>query len=186
MHHSKISYVHDVTHVTQIVIAIILGLLLLTATAVAAWNVNVMVKLDSQNEAPAVNEEEDVETVTISIDLEKGGAIDLDTAEGDVTIDTYEGKEVLLIVEKIPKSASNGRLSKPVNLHVTRLGKDVRITAVPYSDEFMEGFDISYRLMVPKTTTLRYVSNARDYDFSKITSVLLRVLSKEAANWIAR
>ncbi len=186
MHHSKLLHFHDVTHVTRIVIAIILGLLLLTATAVAAWNVDVTAEPGSQNEEPAVNEKEDVETVTISIDLEKGGAIDLDTAEGDVTIDTYEGREILLIVEKFPKAASSGRLSKPVNLQVTRLGKDVRITAVEYSNEFMVGFDISYRLMVPKTTTLRYVSSTRDYDFSKITSVLLRVLSKEAAHWMVR
>lgn len=186
MNHSKLSYFHDVTHVTQIILAIILGLLLLTATAVVAWDVDVTAEPGSQNEESAVNEKEDVETVTISIDLEKGGAIDLDTAEGDVTIDTYEGREILLIVEKLPKAASNGRLSKPVNLQVTRLGKDVRITAVEYSDEFMVGFDISYRLMIPKTTTLRYVARAQDYDFSKITSVLLRVLSKEAAHWIAR
>lgn len=178
MNHSKLSYFHDVTHVTQIILAIILGLLLLTATAVVAWDVDVTAEPGSQNEESAVNEKEDVETVTISIDL--------DTAEGDVTIDTYEGREILLIVEKLPKAASNGRLSKPVNLQVTRLGKDVRITAVEYSDEFMVGFDISYRLMIPKTTTLRYVARAQDYDFSKITSVLLRVLSNEAAHWIAR
>jgi len=186
MHHPKLSHFHDVSHVTQIVLVIVLGLLLLTATAVAAWDVDVKAENQGSQTDLSDVDDADVETVTISIDLEKGGAIDLDTADGAVTIDTYEGKEVLLIVEKLPKAASNGQLSKPVNLQLTRFGKDIRISAVAYSDEQMQDFDVSYRLMVPRTTTLRYASNHQHYDFSKITSVLLKAISKEAANWMAR
>jgi hypothetical protein len=122
------------------------------------------------------------ETVTMAIDLEEGGTIDLDVARGDLVIDTWDGDEVLVIVERKPKTG----LEKPrkINFKVSRLGNNVRIAALDDEGRPVTGVDLSYRIMVPRDRQMKKVEDV--YDLSKLTSVIFKALHREALNWLMR
>ena len=97
-------------------------------------------------------DEAEVESVTMSIDLEEGGVIDVDAPTTDVKIETWDGDEVLVIVEKTKHATCGGLNStpaEPINIHVTRKGKDVRIHTTGTEDWRGSGMDISFRIVLP-------------------------------------
>ena len=133
----------------------------------------------AQAQAPETDEAEVVESVTMTIELETGGTIDLDVPEADVVIDTWRGDEILVIVEKARVKGQD-----PVNIRVSRHGKDVRIATQGLGNR-AEELRLSFRIVVPESHA--WARDVRhNYSLAKLTSVLWRALSKEAVNWIAR
>ena len=128
----------------------------------------------------------DVEQVTISIDLEEGGEIDLEASTGEVLIDSWDGDQVLVIIEKIsvPRPGLGRKPAEPINIQVTRRGKDVRIAALGNPHQPQSGFDVSYRIMMPRKFAANVRTEKHKYDFSKVTTVIFRALHKEALRWI--
>jgi hypothetical protein len=126
--------------------------------------------------------DEQDETVTMAIDLEEGGVIDLDMARGDLVIDTWDGDEVLVIVEKM--STTGPKKARHINFKVSRLGNNVRIAALDDEGRRVSGVDFSYRIMVPRDRQAREVGRA--YDLSKLSSVIFKALHREALNWLMR
>lgn len=127
-----------------------------------------------------------VESVTMGIDLEEGGVIDLDVPGSEVRVDTWKGDEILLIVEK--RSGSRFLEKRlPVNIEVSRRGRDVRIAAAGVSARRMDALGVSFRILVPETErgAIRWRETRYSNKMAKLTSVLLRALSREALNWIA-
>jgi hypothetical protein len=129
----------------------------------------------------------DDEGVTMAFDLEEGGVIDLEMKRGDVVVDTWDGDAVLVIVEKLSKPGliKGGKATtRPFNVKVTRLGKNVRIAALDVYGRELTDVDLSFRIMMPKDRQSKKISGA--YDLSKLTSVVLKALHREALNWILR
>jgi hypothetical protein len=126
--------------------------------------------------------DEQGETVTMAIDLEEGGVIDLDMARGDLVIDTWEGDEVLVIVERMSTTGPNK--ARHINFKVSRLGNNVRIAALDDEGHRVSGVDFSYRIMVPRDRQVRKVDRA--YDLSKLSSTIFGALHREALNWLMR
>lgn len=132
-------------------------------------------------------EDDAVESVTMKIELEEGGVIDLDLPGGDVTINTWQGDEILLIVEKRVGSRF-ARGKTPVNIEVIRRGRNIRIVAGDASPGRMADLGISFRILVPESDrgAIRRRGGVKySYSMAKLSSVLFRVLSREALNWIA-
>ena len=126
------------------------------------------------------------ETVTMAIDLEEGGTIDLEMARGDVVIDSWDGDEVLVIVEKMSKPGSKTGLPqhRHINFKVSRHGNNVRIAALDDYGRHVNDFDFSCRIVVPKDRNNKKVEHA--YDLSKLTAVIFKALHREALNWLVR
>jgi len=128
--------------------------------------------------------EEDDDAVTMTFDLEDGGRIDLGMP-GDIVIDTWKGDDVLLVVERLAKSRSKtgvARGPRPVRLHVSRFGNNVKIRALHGQEGKTTEADVSFRLVVPAE---RDNATVRDvYDLSRVTSVVLSALHREAIRWI--
>ncbi|MDH3215240.1 MAG: hypothetical protein OEN01_02980 [Candidatus Krumholzibacteria bacterium] len=125
------------------------------------------------------------ETVTMTIDLEDGGVIDLEMARGDVVIDTWDGDEILLIVERSPKS-NTGSGKSPINVKVSRHGKNVRISALDQLGRQLTDVDLSYRIMMPRSTAGKGNRISQVYDLSKLTSLVFKALQREAVKWLLR
>jgi hypothetical protein len=126
--------------------------------------------------------EEDDDAVTVTFDLEEGGRIDLGMP-GDIVIDTWKGDDVLLVVERAKSRSKNGAArARPLRLHVSRLGNNVKITALHEREGKGTEGDVSFRIVVP---TERDNAKVRDvYDLSRVTSVVLSALHREAIRWI--
>jgi len=122
------------------------------------------------------------ETVTMSIDLEEGGVIDVDVARGNLVVNTWDGDEVLVIVER--KSKTGPEKPRNINFKVSRLGNNVRIAALDDEGKRVSGVDLSYRIMVPKDRQAKKVDGV--YDLSRLTSVIFKALHREALNWLMR
>ena len=125
--------------------------------------------------------------VTMAIDLEEGGVIDLDMTRGDVVIDTWEGDEVLVIVDKRTRSGAHAHGPKPISFKVSKIGNNVRISALDEKGQRVTDLDFSFRIMVPED---RYGYGVKDteraYDLAKLTSVVFKALHREALNWLTR
>ena len=133
--------------------------------------------------------ETDVESVTMSIDLEEGGVIDVDAPTTDVKIETWDGDEVLVIVEKTKRATCGGLNStpaEPINIHVTRKGKDVRIHTTGAEDWRESGMNISFRIVLPDRFTTNRESVQAGDTMTRLTSTLWRVFHRGALNWIVR
>jgi len=135
------------------------------------------------------NNETEVESVTMSIDLEEGGVIDVDAPTTDVKIETWQGDEVLVIVEKTKRaahSAGKGSTTDPINIQVTRNGKDVKIQTTGAENWRQSGMDISFRIVLPE----RFKENREPVHtgdtMTRLTSTLWRVFHRGALNWIVR
>jgi len=129
-----------------------------------------------------VDVKEQDETVTMAIDLEAGGTIDLDVARGDLVIDTWDGSEVLVIVERM--STTGPRKPGNINFKVSRLGNNVRIAALDDEGRRVSDVDFSYRIMVPRDRQVKKADSV--YDLSKLSSVVFKALHREALNWLMR
>jgi hypothetical protein len=134
-------------------------------------------------EAP---EDNAVERVTMAIDLEEGGVIDLDVPGSEVRIDTWKGEGILLIVEKRAINRFS-RQGAPVNIELTRRGRDVRIASASASAHRMDDLGVSFHILVPEAERqfVRHEGVKYSYSMSKLGAVLFRALSKEALGWIA-
>lgn len=131
----------------------------------------------------------EIESVTMSISLEDDGVINLDAPATDVKIERWQGDEVLVIVEKSKHPSSAGKSksgAEPVNIQVTRHGKDVRIQTSGGSDWEESGMDLSFRIVLPDRYQIES-SNSHDGDtMTRLTSTLWRALQKEALKWLVR
>ena len=173
----------------QVMAFAIIVLLLAAATAFGGVAEETTQSKAVEKERPVgeVEMSERDESVTMAIDLEDGGVIDLEMTRGDVVIDTWDGDNVLVIVEKMSKPGSGaGDKSKPraINFKVTRLGNNVRITALDDLGRELTDVDLSFRIMVPRDRRDRKIGRA--YDLAKLTSVVFKALHREALNWIMR
>jgi len=133
-------------------------------------------------EEVAFDVDEQGETVTMAIDLEEGGVIDLDMARGDLVIDTWDGNEVLVIVEKM--STTGPYKPSHIKFKVSRLGNNVRIAALDGEGRRVSGVDFSYRIMVPRDRQAKKADSV--YDLSKLSSMVFKALHREALNWLMR
>ncbi|NIO29133.1 MAG: hypothetical protein GTO29_11340 [Candidatus Latescibacteria bacterium] len=125
----------------------------------------------------------EVETVTMSICVEKGGAIDLKLPNRDVTIEKWNGKDVLLVVEKTKyagEKSSGSSPAEPLDIQVTRKGKDVRIEAMGGAGWDQCGMDVSFRVMLPDRLYEEPGTFHKSYSMTRLTSTLWRLLPKEA------
>ena len=123
---------------------------------------------------------EEVETATMSIPVEEGDVIDLRTPT-DVKIETWDGDEVLLIVEKIKRSSPRPAVD-PV-IRITRRGNAVRIeTTGPVWQQY--GNDVSFRLVLPDEHMLDAIPPAGPVSdvgaLSRWTIRVWRVVHREA------
>lgn len=131
-----------------------------------------------------VDDDDDDDSVTMAIDMEDGGVIDLEMARGDVVIDTWDGDEVLVIVEKRQGAEYTIPSPRPAAFKVTRHGKSVRIAAFDNLGHPLTDLDLSYRIVVPKDRAGR--KNAGHYDLSRLSAVIFKALHREALNWLMR
>jgi len=166
-----------------------LALIVLALTAASAFGGTDQATVDEKEPAeevvPIVDEDDD--KVTMAIDLEEGATIDLEMAHGDVLIDTWDGDEVLVIVEKMSKSTlnSSGVVSpRHINFKVSRQGNNVRIAAMDNQGKRVTDVDFSFRIVVPKDRQSKEIEHV--YDLSKLTSVIFKALHREALNWLMR
>jgi len=187
---------------SKIILGFGIGLLILLLTAVASGAADETGARasgidgdDAKVEEPDTADDAagETETITLTIPLEKGGEIDVE-ANHDVVIETWDGDDVLLIVEKrlIPHTMQHGkRPTTPVKIDVIRDGKNVRIRERGASQWHMNGLDVRFRIMVPRTDVrvLRNspaIGSTSAYDLSKLTTVLVKALHREAIRWIVR
>ena len=172
-------------HISKYVKAMALALAVIVVTAAAAFG-----DLRSASEEPVVSDTEEIvastndETVTMAIDLDEGGTIDLDMGRGDVVIDTWEGNEVLVIVDK--KKARADVSQKPISFKVSRLGNNVRIAALDEYGKRVFDSDFSFRIMVPRDRYGNGRPAEKRYDLTKLTSVVFKALHREAIHWLTR
>lgn len=131
----------------------------------------------------------EVESVTMSIDLEEGGVIDVDAPTTDVKIETWDGDEVLVIVEKTKRVTRGGQKSspaEPINIQVTRDGKDVKIQTTGAKNWRESGMDISFRIVLPDRFKAGREHVQTGDTMTRLTSTLWRVFHRGALNWIVR
>ena len=188
---------------SKIILGFGIGLLILLLTAVAsgaadetAVRASGIDENDAKVEEPETTTDDtasESETVTLTIPLEKGGEIDVE-ANQDVVIETWDGEDVLLIVEKrlAPQALRNGKQpTTPVNIEVIRDGRNVHIREHGASQWQLNGLDVRFKIMVPRTD-VRVLRSSPEagatgaYDLSKLTTVLVKVLHREAIRWIVR
>ncbi len=131
----------------------------------------------------------EVESVTMSIDLEEGGVIDVDSPTTDVKIETWDGDEVLVIVKKTKRVTRGGLKSspaEPINIQVTRSGKDVKIQTTGTENWHESGMDISFRIVLPDRFKAAREHVQTGDTMARLTSTLWRVFHRGALNWIVR
>ncbi len=130
----------------------------------------------------------DVESVTMSIPLEEGAVIDIDAPTMGVKIEKWNGGDILVIVEKTKRLTQTVSSSPadPVNIQVTRQGKDVRIQATGAAQWRERGMDVSFRIVLPD----QYDLNARTHDNSdtaaRLGAALWHAFHREAIEWLLR
>jgi hypothetical protein len=133
--------------------------------------------------APTNSDNKEVESVTMSIAVEEGGSIDLKPPPPGMTIETWKGKDVLLIVEKVntkgEKKKANGAV-EPIDIQVTRKGKDVHIETMCGAGWENSGMDVSFRLMIPENRYNPGGIQRHQSTLSELTSKVWKALHKEA------
>jgi hypothetical protein len=136
----------------------------------------------------AMDHDADVKTLTMAIDLEEGGAVDLEALPGDVTIGRWNGEEILVIVEKIrhARRTEGKAAADPINIKVSRHGKNVRIETLGDLDWSLSGMGVSFRILLPERRSEVSSTTPSTYILSKLTSALWRRVPKDALKWLAR
>lgn len=183
--------------VSRLTLVILLALIVLALTAATAFGSvgegTFQSATEVEKEEPTATTvqkiDEDDETVTMAIDLEEGGVIDLEMSRGDVVIDKWDGNSVLVIVERMPNTKngdSSGSAVRPIKVKVTRQGKDVRIAALDAHGRPLTDVDLSFRVMMPRSMDKQDRRIREIGDLSKLTSVVLRALHREALHWLFR
>lgn len=178
---------HQDSHGLLKVLAVAIVVLLFSAATATG---DLSVTTDESSTEIEIEERDDKngskQSVAMKIEVREDDVLDLEVARGDVVVDTWDGDEVLVIVERVSMPA-HPAMEKPrsLNIEVTRRGRNVHIAALdklgnPYSDP-----TVSLRIMVPKRQVgAENISSI--YDLSKLTSVVFKALHREALRWIGR
>jgi ABC-type Fe3+-hydroxamate transport system substrate-binding protein len=131
----------------------------------------------------------DTESLTMTIPLDEGGVIDVEAPPMGVKIEKWSGDDVLLIVEKTKRTKPNSKTGAvdPVNIQVSRKGKDVRIETSGGRGWEENGMDLSFRIVLPD----RYgdepvIRHTKTETAARLTGVLWRALHNEALDWLTR
>ncbi|UCG50811.1 MAG: hypothetical protein JSW58_11455 [Candidatus Latescibacterota bacterium] len=135
------------------------------------------------------DEEPEVESVTMSISLDEGGVIDLEAPPTDVKIERWQGDDVLVIVKRTRRGTPKGMAQKtaePINIQVTRHGKNVRIETTGGAGWDQSGMDLSFRIVLPDRYHIEPGSTKPGDTVEQLTSVLWRAFHKEALKWLVR
>jgi len=147
----------------------------------------------ADRQAAAVNDSPenggaDTETVTMSIPLEEGAVIDVEAPPMGLTIEKWDGDDVLLIVEKTKRSRPGDKTTPvdPVNIQVTRRGKDVRIETTGGAGWENHGMDLSFRILLPDEREIEAAPADTEDVAARLTGVLWRAFHREALKWLAR
>ncbi len=150
--------------------------------------------LSADSDAAATKEilgtvEADTETVTMSIPLEEGAVIDVEAPPMGVKIEKWDGDDVLLIVERT-KRARPGDVKPtpvvPVNIQVTRRGKDVRIETTGGAGWKNNGMDLSFRILLPDRTQIETRCGDPEDVAARLTGAVWRAFHNEAFKWLVR
>jgi hypothetical protein len=164
----------------KIAVVTVVVLLLWAATAIG----DLLVASDESEEIVVVASEtqETTQSVAMKIDIEEDETIDLDVAHADVVVDTWDGDDVLVVVEKQSSLTSN----QPLNITVTRHGNSVQIATVDINGRPFRDPSLSLRILVPAALAANRVSPevSSAYDLSKLTSVVFKALHRVAIQWI--
>ena len=150
--------------------------------------------LTADSDATAANETAetlgaDTETVTMSIPLEEGAVIDVEAPPMGLKIEKWDGDDVLLIVEKTKRTKAGTKTGTldPVNIQVSRKGKDVRIETTGGQGWEQSGMDLSFRIVLPEQYgNDPIVRHTRTETAARLTGVLWRALHNEALAWLTR
>ncbi len=128
----------------------------------------------------------DTESVTMSIPLDEDGVIDVEAPPMGVKIEKWDGDEVLLIVEKKKRTKPTAGPAPldPVNIQVTRSGKNVRIEATGGSNWRENRTDLSFRIVLPDRDEVGMDAHKQTDDVTRLTSALWRTFHREALRWI--
>ena len=168
-------------------IGVLFLVLAFAAVTAVATEPSLVVETDEPDPIRVVESEktEDTERVTLAIPVEDGAEIDLETSK-NVRIDSWEGDEVLVIVERVVKPGMQkaNPNSKPMDIQIKRSGKGVSIRA--FNEYGVDGVDVFFRVVVPKSLTASQSTIKTSYDLSKLTHVVLSALHKEAVRWVIR
>ena len=157
-------------------------LLLSVAGALGEWTTTSVSQSDSDVFETSTNN--NTQSLAMKIDVEEDDVIDLQMSRGDVVVDSWDGSDVLVIVEK-HNQQPEGAVERSLNIKVTRHGNNVRIAALDQSGRLFADPNLSLRIVVPKRTV--EASNVSSiYDLSKLTSVVFKALHREVLNWITR
>ncbi|MFH1754669.1 MAG: hypothetical protein ABIA59_03100 [Candidatus Latescibacterota bacterium] len=97
----------------------------------------------------------------------------------DMTIETWQGKDVLLIVEKGKKSKTAGA-AEPIDIQVTRNGKDVRIETTCAAGWEHHGMNVSFRLVIPEQSRIAHGNHKESSNLSELTTKVWKALHREA------
>jgi hypothetical protein len=161
-------------------------IVLLFSAATAIGHLTTTVDESSTDVEERNDGNESAQSVAMKIEVNEDDVLDLEMARGDVVVDTWDGNDVLVIVERL-STPSHAAKKKPssLNIEVTRRGRNVHIATLdklgnPYSDP-----TVSLRIMVPRRQVgVENVSSI--YDLSKLTSVVFKALHREALKWVGR
>lgn len=150
--------------------------------------------LDSDSDATVTKEVvgtvgEDTERVTMSIPLEEGAVIDVEAPPMGLKIEKWDGDDVLLIVERTkhakPSDAKTTSV-EPVNIQVTRRGKDVRIETTGGAGWETSGMDLSFRILLPDQGQIETRCGDTQDVAARLTGAFWRAFHNEAFKWIVR
>jgi hypothetical protein len=131
----------------------------------------------------------DTESLTMTIPLDEGGVIDVEAPPMGVKIEKWSGDDVLLIVEKSKRTKTNSKTGAvdPVNIQVSRKGKDVRIETSGGRGWEENGMDLSFRIVLPdRFDDEPVIRHTRAETAARLTGVLWRALHNEALDWLTR
>ncbi len=181
------------------IIAILLSLL---AVILLVWFTNASgCPGDTADHAAAVDEDPPVttnrstgdasntESVTMTIPLEEGGVIDIEAPPMGLKIEKWSGDDVLLIVQKTKKAKSHGKSSPvdPVNIQVSRNGKNVHIETTGGAGWKESGMDLSFRIVLPDQYDADAVMPGEKPDTAaRLTGLLWRTFHRDALEWLTR
>ena len=152
-------------------------------TAAAPRVENVVVNAEGQT---ATSE---TESLTMTIPLDEGGVIDVEAPPMGLKIEKWDGNDVLLIVEKTKRTKAGAKTGtfNPVNIQVSRKGKDVRIETTGGQEWEQSGMDLSFRIVLPdQYGDDPIVRHTRTETAARLTGVLWRALHNEALDWLTR
>lgn len=157
-------------------------LLLSVAGALGEWTTTSVSRTDADVIETSSND--NMRSLAMKIDVEENDVIDLQMSRGDVVVDSWEGSDVLVIVEKHSEQQESA-VERSLNIKVTRHGNNVRIAALDQRGRPFADPNLSLRIVVPKRT-LEASNVSSIYDLSKLTAVVFKALHREVLNWITR